>query len=99
MAPIDRCHDELEPAAAQNVLHAQGDKGGVLAIVIKRVAAGDALDDEPGRFVKGAGNARFLVAENSPIGLGQIAAQSVRQKARRVQHDPSLTRPIEMVPA
>ncbi len=56
VGPIAGCHDPLDATAAQNVLDAKGDQGRVFAIVIERVAAGDALDDETGGFVQGGGN-------------------------------------------
>ena len=93
MTPIDGRHGPLEATAAQNVLDAKGDQGRVLAIVIERIAAGDALDDEPGGFVQGVGNVRLSLTINSAVGLGQVPTQCISQKARRVQHDRLLDRP------
>src|SRR6266478_3090987 len=51
MAPVARRDRSLEATAAQDVLDAKGDQGRVFAIVVERVAAGDALDDEAARLV------------------------------------------------
>src|SRR6266478_756131 len=93
MAPVARRDRSLEATTAQNVLDAKGDQGRVFAIVVERVAAGDALDDEPGGLVQASGNVRLPVAIDSAVGLGQVPAQRVSEKARRVQHDRPLDRP------
>ena len=71
MSPIAGGDDPLDATAAQNVLDAKGDECGVLAIMIERIAAGDALDDQPRGFVPGVGHARLLVAIDSVVGLGE----------------------------
>src|SRR5262245_10020404 len=86
MAPIRRRDAALEPAAAQDVLDAKSDERRMFAIVIERVAAGDALDDEPSGFVKAGGDVRLLVTINPAIRLRQVATQCVGQQARGVQH-------------
>src|SRR5208282_4788187 len=93
MAPIARRDRPIEAAAAQNVLDAQSNQRRVLAIVIERIAAGDALDDEPGGFVQTGANVRLLVAIDPAVGLGQIPTQCISKKARRVQHHRLLNRP------
>jgi hypothetical protein len=50
----------------------------VFAIVIERIAAGNALDDEPGGLVQAGGNVRLLVAIDTAVGLGQVPAQCIR---------------------
>ena len=77
MAPIDGRDGPFEATAAQNVLDAKGDQGCVFAIVIERIAAGDALDDEPGGFVEAGGNLRLLVAIDSAVGLGEVPTQCI----------------------
>ena len=72
MAPVAGCDDPLQAPAAQDVLHAKGNQGCVLTIVIERITAADTLDDQPGGFVKRGGNSRLLVAINSAVGLGEI---------------------------
>src|SRR6516162_10814085 len=72
IAPIDRRDGSLEAPAAQNVLDAKGDHRRVFAIVIERVAAGDALDDKPGRLVQAVGNVRLSAAIDSAVGLRQV---------------------------
>ena len=78
MAPIAGRYGPLEAPAAQNVLDAKGDHGRVFAIVIKRVAAGDALDDEPGGLVQAVGNVRLSAAKDPAVGLGQVSTLCVR---------------------
>jgi hypothetical protein len=58
----------------------------VLGVVIEGVAAGDALDNQSGRFVQPCGDLRFLLAKDPAVGLGQVPAECIRQKARRIQH-------------
>ena len=48
-----------------------------MAVVIERITAADAFDDEPRDFVEPGGNMRFLVTIASAIGLGQILAQCI----------------------
>ena len=90
MGPIAGCDDPLDAPAAQDVLDAERDEHGVLDIVIERVAAGDALDDEPGRLIQSGGQVRLLVAIASAVGLRQVPTQCISQKARGVQHIPLL---------
>src|ERR1700758_2074579 len=75
MGPIARRDDPIDATAAQNVLNAKRDWGCVLAIVIERIAARNALDDEPGGFVQAGGKVRLLVAIDSAVGLGQVLTQ------------------------
>jgi len=82
MAPVAGRDGSLEATAAQNVLDAKGDQGRVFAIVIKRIAAGDALDDQPGGFVQGVGHARFLVAIGSAVGFGEVMVAKPSGKRR-----------------
>jgi hypothetical protein len=72
MAPIDGRDGPFEATAAQNVLDANGDQSRVLAVVVERIAAGDALDDEPGGFVQAGGNVRLSVAIDPAVGLRQV---------------------------
>jgi len=65
----------------------------MFAIVIERIAAGDALDDEPGGLVEARGYVRLLVAIDAAVGLGQVPTQCIRQKACRVQQDRLLNKP------
>src|SRR5215475_12730379 len=55
----------------------------------RRRAIGDALDDEPGSLVQGGGDMRLLIAVASAVGLRQVPAQRISQKARRVQYNKS----------
>src|SRR5215831_4228858 len=91
MSPIAGGDDPLKTTSAQYVLNTKGNQRSVLAIVIERVAVGDAFHDEAGGFVESGGNLRLLVAEDSPVGLREITSQCVSEKARRVQHVASLT--------
>ena len=77
MPPIAGRDGPLETAAAQDVLQAKGDQGGVLAVMVERVAAGDALDDEPGGLFETGGEVRLPVAKDSAVGLGQVSAQCI----------------------
>jgi hypothetical protein len=77
MAPIAGCDRPFEAAAAQNVLDAKGDQGRVLAVVIERVAAGDALDDESAGLVEAVGNVRFSAAIDPAVGLRQVPTQRI----------------------
>ena len=77
MAPIDGCDGPFEATAAQNVLDAKSNQGCVFAIVIERIAVGDALDDEPGGFVEASGNLRLLIAIDSTVGLGEVPTQRI----------------------
>src|SRR5437899_11326728 len=77
MAPIERRDDPLDASAVQNVLGAKGDECSVLAIVIERVAAADALDDEPGGVAQAFGNVRLMVAIDPAVGVGQLATQRI----------------------
>src|SRR6185312_4668845 len=86
VSPIAGRHDPLEAAATENVLDAKGDQSRVFAVMIERVAAGNALYDEPGGLVQSGRNARLLIAIDPAVGAGQIATQCVSQKACRVQH-------------
>ncbi len=47
----------------QDVLHHQRHQGGVLGIVVERVAGGDALDHQAGRLVDDLGVDRLASAE------------------------------------
>ena len=78
MAPVKGRDCPLEKPAVQNVLDAQRDERRVLAIVIERIAAGDALDDELGGFVQAGGNVRLSIAIDPAIGLGQVPTQCIR---------------------
>ena len=77
MAPIAGRDGLLEAATTQNVLDAKGDQYRVLAVVIKRIAAGDALDDQPGRFVQGVGDTRLLIAIDPAIGLREVPTKRI----------------------
>jgi hypothetical protein len=77
MTPIAGGDGPLEAAAAQNVLDAKGDEGRVFAIMIERIAAGDALDDEPGGFVQHMANVRLTLAIDSAVRLGQVPTQCI----------------------
>jgi|HubBroStandDraft_4_1064222.scaffolds.fasta_scaffold787988_2 hypothetical protein len=48
----------------------RGDERGVFAIVIERVAAGDAFNDKPRSLIEGVAHARFLVAVYPTVSLG-----------------------------
>ena len=67
----------FEATAAQNVLNTERYQGRVFAIVIERVAAGDALYDEPGGFIEAGGNPRPLIAVDSTVGLGEVPTQCI----------------------
>jgi hypothetical protein len=44
----------------------------MLAIMIERITAGDAFDDEPAGFIQAVGDVRLLVTIDSAVGLGQV---------------------------
>ena len=77
MAPIEGCDGPFEAATAQNVLDTQSYQGCVFAIVIERIAIGDAFDDEPSGFVEASGNLRLLITINSAVGLGEVPTQRI----------------------
>src|ERR1700712_2782334 len=58
-------------------------------IVIKRVAARQALYYKPPSLIQERGNLRMLTAKRSQKDLRQAGAQRVRQKLCRVQHERS----------
>ena len=82
MSPVYGGYDPLEAPPAQDVLDAKRDQGRVLGIVIEGVAAGDALDHEPGSFVQRRGDLRLPLTEDPAVGFGQVTAECIRQKAR-----------------
>src|SRR5262249_1257984 len=84
VSPVQRRYDALKPPPAQDVLGAERDQSRVLGIVIKSVAAGDALDDQSGRFVQSRGDLRLPIAEDPAVGLREVSTKCVRQKARRI---------------
>jgi hypothetical protein len=97
VAPINRRNRPFEATATQNVLDAKRDQGCVSAIVIERVTAGDALNDEPSGFVEAGGNPGFLIAIDSAVSLGQVTIQCISKKACLVQHDRLLEASTDMV--
>ena len=54
----------------------------MLGIVIEGVAAGDALDHQPGSFVQCRSYLRLPLTVDPAVGFGQVAAERIRQKAR-----------------
>src|SRR5215471_2939540 len=81
MAPIERRDSPLESAAAQYVLDAKRDQRCVFTVVIERIAAGDAFNDEPGGFVQRVGNTRLLLAIDPKVSLRQVATQRISKTA------------------
>src|SRR5262249_51003864 len=73
MSPIAGRDDPVKTTAAKSVLNTKGNQRSVLAIVIERVAVGDAFHDEAGGFVESGGHLWLLIAIDSPVGLGEVA--------------------------
>jgi len=70
MTPITGRRSSLETTPPQNVLDAESDERRMLAIVVERIAAGNAFDHEPGALVEAGSDVRLLAAINSAVGLG-----------------------------
>ncbi|WP_425450018.1 hypothetical protein [Virgifigura deserti] len=90
--PILRADDFGQASAAEDVLADERDQGRVIGVVIEGVAIGDALDDKPRRTVENGCILRLALSEGAPIGIRQIASQSVRKKTcRGEQENPPAT--------
>src|SRR5215472_18653669 len=74
MSPIAGSDDPLKTASAQYVLNTQGNQRGVLAIVIERVAIGDAFHDQARGFVESGGHLWHLVAIDPAVRVREIAS-------------------------
>src|SRR5262249_25430621 len=82
MSPIAGSDDPLKTTSAKYVLNTKGNQRSVLAIVIERVAVGDAFHDEAGGFVESGGHFWVLIAIDFPGGLGGGVPSTVGYKGR-----------------
>ena len=84
--PVFRRDVPSQSKAAQDVLCDLSHQGGVLRIVIQRIAGGEAFDYQPGSFIERSSDRLIAAAERAEEGAGQVSAQFVGQQRRHVQH-------------
>jgi len=86
MQPVLRLERLDEQLAADDLLPDQCDQDRVLVVVVKGVAAGDPLDDQPRAGIDQRGEISPASAELVAVGIAQMAPEGLGCECRDVEH-------------
>src|SRR5262245_50961354 len=86
MEPVFRSDFTLQALSAKNVLTNQGDEGGVLGVMVERVAQAETLEDEPRGLPYQFRIARLTLAEGLIVEAREMIAECVSDNRCGVEH-------------